>query len=72
VQHFARAGDEHVQPATAAGLADGAEVAAELAVLVRAVRGADDQVIALVALDVFQVLDEQTFARILAPAAADA
>ena len=68
VDLFASAGHEHVHAAAAARLADGAEIPAELAVFAQAVGRADDQVIAFVALHVFEILDEDSFRGILAPA----
>ena len=53
------AGEGHVEPPLAAALVDRAEVHQHLAVGAVAVADAEDDDVALVALDVFQVLDQQ-------------
>src|SRR5207245_2893896 len=58
-----RASDQNVKPSSAAHASERAEATEELAPLVRAVSRADDDVVALVALDVLQVLDEQPLER---------
>ena len=59
------AGHEHVESPPAAGATQGAEATIEFPVLVRAVGRADDDVIALIALNILQVLDEETLVRFL-------
>src|SRR5690606_21558105 len=60
VHLLAGAGDEDVEAAPAAGHAEGAEASVEASLGVRAVGGGDDDVVALVALDVLEVLDEES------------
>src|SRR5262249_25957593 len=54
---------EHIQPPPTPRLAARPEPPLEPASPVRAVGGADNDMVALVALDVFQILDEQAFKR---------
>ena len=68
MDHIAGAGHQHVEPPSAACASERAEVAPELALWVGPEGGRDDDVIAFVALDVFQVLDEKTLEGPRAPA----
>src|SRR5262249_25459753 len=63
----AGAGYEHIQTSATLGATHGAETAVEAALRIGTVGRADDDVVALVALDVLEVLDEQPLERPMPP-----
>ncbi len=61
MNRLAGAGDKHVQPASAAGSRERAKAPMKAAAAVRAISCADNDVVALVPLHIFEVFDEQSF-----------
>ncbi len=60
---FACPGDQDIQSPSPSHLPQRTKPAIELSLRIRAVRRADNHVITFVTLDVFQILDKQTFKR---------